>query len=48
MRSLALNIVMKPGPTVKLRRLSPSLFMLLKSRMNVVGTEKSWAELEQA
>ena len=29
-RSLALNIVMKPGPTVELRRLNPSLFMLLK------------------
>ena len=48
MRSLTLNIVMKPEPTVELRRLNPSLFMLLKSRMNVGGTEKSWAELEQA
>ena len=37
-------IVMKPGPTVELRWLNPSLFMLL----NVGGTEKSWAELEQA
>ena len=45
MRSLALNIVMKPVPTVELRRLNPSLFML---RMNVGGTETSWAELEQA
>ena len=44
-RSLALTIVLKPGPTVELRRLNPSLFML---RMNVGGTEKSWAELEQA
>ena len=35
--SLALNIVMKPGPTVELRRLNPSLFM------NVGGTEKTWA-----
>ena len=43
MRSLALNVVMKPVPTVELRRLTPSLFML-----NVGGTEKSWAELEQA
>ena len=30
MRSLALNIEMKPGPTVEVRRLSPSQFMLLK------------------
>ena len=29
-RFLALNIVMKPGPTVELRRLNHSLFMLLK------------------
>ena len=41
-RSLALNIVMKPEHTVELRRLNPSLFILIK-----VGTEKSWAELEQ-
>ena len=46
-RSLALNIVMKPVPTVELRRLNPSLFMLLKSNERW-GTEKSWAELEQA
>ena len=44
MRFLALNIVMKPVPTVELRRLNPSLFI----RMNVGGTEKSWAEMEQA
>ena len=47
MRSLTLNIVMKPVPTVELRRLNPSLFMLLKSNERW-GTEKSWAELEQA
>ena len=48
-RSLALNIVMKPVPTVELRRLNHSLFMLLKVEfMNFGGTEKSWAELEQA
>ena len=46
-RSLALNVVMKPVPTVELRRLNPSLFMLLKSNERW-GTEKSWAELEQA
>ena len=26
-RSLALNIVMKPGPTVELRRINPTLFI---------------------
>ena len=46
-RSFALNIVMKPVPTVELRRLNHSLFMLFKPNERW-GTEKSWADLEQA
>ena len=52
-RSLALNIVMKPVPTLELLlifEIQPLSQVNNNniSRMNVGGTEKSWAELEQA
>ena len=43
------SIVMKPRPAVEPRRLNTFFSAQASlSRMNVVGIEKSWAELEQA